>query len=678
MLLVIVISPAAHSQSLDIYGGDSLHACAGTLPAGGAIPGATGFFYTYKDTNLKHWMYCDPLGNRFWQTGVQVVDYGSGSYTAIVNAKYGAFGSATGWEATQTKRLQAMGFNTVGEYARVYMWAPRGQQPNPIPFITTIGPALYNSVGIKDPFANLPPHWDAVGGYRGYGSIDFYDPLWTSLTTGVGGTLMSCTTAFAITCAAMDASAYLLAVGMDDISRVGEIYSGQGTYVVGISAPWEQFENSYKYGRSQVFSTPTMYIKQQWANWLCGTRYASLAALNTAWGSTYSTCGSSATISGTETIGTGNASATSFTYTFLHTPVDPGSIGISVGGVLQGGDTPWFNSNVCAKTSGNGCIQAATGNINGSNVNYSTGTITVTFSAAPGNGVAITATYQYGGWPKATSGGTGLLDEDGTSSWWPAGYPANRTDFPDPPVGTIPTDMDVFLGISTQQYTRPVHDWIKANLPHHMVSSLNPSGGLIRTQAYNAIANYADVIIESNAALNDGSIQLGGATYNNSAIAQYSSVHTPIYLGIYSTAQPDSQFKGVTCPYNAIICFPTQSVKGVFYQQQANIAWNLTGSDGYAFIIGLDYWQFIDNNSEQGAYGLVSLSDNMYGYPPTCPNKREATNSSITDCYGFTTTPEANNYGNFVNSGVVCGNYIWLGIICNNMALSVPSAGHLP
>ena len=247
------------------------------------------------------------------------------------------------------------------------------------------------------------------------------------------------------------------------------------------------------------------------------------------------------------------------------------------------------------------------------------------------------------------------MDEDGTSVWWPAGDPVSRTAFPDPPVGTIQTDMDVFLNLTALQYTKPVHDWLKSNLPHHLVSSLNPSGGLIRTQSYNAIAAYADVIVEGNSALADGSIVMGQAAFNSSVITQYDTAGVPIYIAIYSAAEPDSQYNGVTCPYNILICFPTQNAKGIFYQAQANLAWNMKGSDGYGFVAGIEYWQYTDNSSEQGAYGLVSLRDNLYDGIESC-------GKSIIDPWGFTTTPEPTTgcYGDFITP-VKAANRIWLG-----------------
>jgi hypothetical protein len=638
----------AAASALDQYGGDAKHACGGTMKDGRAIPGATGFFYLYKDTNLKHWMYCDPVGNRFWMTSVQVFDIGQAfGWTS-------KFGAGVRWQEPETRRLRSLGFNTIGEYGNIHTWPDDNSVL--MPFIYSISPAHYEALGsqyscmMKDIFANLPP---AYSGYRGYRSRDIFDSNWTNVVQNWPTVASSQSTPYTNGSVGLDASPYLVGVTMDDSDWIGGFKIAWGaavfTWEIGISAPYEQFENSYGYG-SRVTSDPVMHTKQQWSTWLCGTRYANLAALNAAWGSAYSTCGSSAITAGSERIGTGDGVTTSFTHTLTHLPVDPASVGISVGGVLQGGDTPWFNVNQCSKTSGNGCIQAAIGNINGSNITYSTGVVTVTFSVAPANGVAITATYQYGGWPKAISGGTGLLDEDGTSSWWPA----NDTP-PDPPVTTITTDMDIFFGQYTQQYFRTVHDWVKAKLPHHVLFGIDPFPTFGRRQMYLNSIPYLDAAMYFSAIQPSWAPEgypPGLATAN----ALYNTYNMPGYVYVIKASNPDSQFSAYSCPIQGSQCFNTQQARGVSYKSDVNALYtNYAGSDGYGYIVGIDYWQWQDNNSEKGNYGLVSLNDNFY-------NGIESCGKSVIDPRGFPTIPEPTTgcYGDFITP-VKAANGIWLG-----------------
>jgi hypothetical protein len=63
----------------------------------------------------------------------------------------------------------------------------------------------------------------------------------------------------------------------------------------------------------------------------------------------------------------------------------------------------------------------------------------------------------------------------------------------------------------------------------------------------------------------------------------------------------------------------------------------------------------MDNNSEKGNYGLVTLNDNFY-------NGIESCEKSVIDPWGYTTIPEhiTGCYGDFVTR-VKAANRIWLG-----------------
>lgn len=644
------------AASLDQYGGDAKHPCAGVMKNGSPIPGATGFFYLYKDANLKHWMFCDPAGNRFWMTAVQVFDNGGGNFQSIVNAKY-AGNSVWGQESI---RIKSIGFNSIGEYGSLYaLPVPVNGQPTPtnptlMPFIWTISPAHYNCYAVcyplKDMFANLPPIYT---GNRNAPGADLFDPNWVTIVHQWATSTISNTTPFTGGAPALDASPWLIGVGEDDSDWIGTFKGGLAAWEVGVSAPYEQFENSPGWSRQQVFPDPVMHLKQQWSAWLCGTRYANISALNAAWGSTYTTCGSSAAASGIETIGSGDGSTTSFSYVLQHTNVDPASIGISIDGALQGGDCPWFNT-ACGGATGTGKIQAGnefvSSNINGGTVTYSTGAITVTFSVPPVSGVAITTTYQYSGWPKAMAGGTGLLDEDGTSAWWPS------PSIPDPAVTTITTDMDNFYGQMAQAYFKTIHDWLKTQLPHHLVFSTDPFNSASRNRMLANSLPYVDAMNLYAAA----SPSWNQASQQSALLALYNTYHTPGYFYIIKTAQPDSQFSPSGCPIDNTQCFVTQGSKGQSYHSDVaayvgNDNSTYVGSDGYGYIVGVDYWQFTDNTSESGAYGLVSLRDNLY-------NGVESCGKSVVDPWGFTTVPESTSgcYGDFVSS-VKAGNGLWLG-----------------
>lgn len=647
-----VADPSA-PLALDQYGGDAKHPCAGTLKDGKPIPGATGFFYLYKDTNLKRWMFCDPLGNRFLTFGVQVMDYND---RTIVYAKYG------NWFNQEVTRLRAVGFNTISSAAAQVFWplslngATDGGNSNKMPWIYPISPAQHD-YGVKDIVATLPPVYTD---YRGNAFPDVFDAAWMTTVHNWATTLPSSGAPFTGGIAAADASPWLLGTMEDDTDLLvswngATLHAG---WMVGVMPPYVRAQRPAHGPPSltgQVFSDPLFYTKQQWSTWLCGTRYANIAALNAAWGSTYSTCGSTASTAPGETIGTGDGTTTSFSHTFTLGVVDPASIGISVGGALQAGDCPWFATNCGIPGTGKGTIYAASGNINGGTVTYASGgatcgaaaapCITVTFSVAPANAVAITATYQYGGWPKATSGGTGLLDEDGTSSWWPTNVRP-----PDPPTGVVYGDLDNFLGQVSKQYHKSVHDWIKQQLPNHLLFGPNPMNPLTRAVILFNAAPYVDAFFFGAYGPSFG------AGIQAQAIAVYNAYGVPAFAYVIKAAQPDSPYSATGCPIATSQCFSTQSAKGTSYLSDVSAMFNnYIGADGYGFVVGAHYWQMTDNAGEQGSYGLMTLNDNLYNGIESCGTK-------VVDSWGFTTTPEPTTgcYGDFT-SPVKAANRIWLG-----------------
>jgi len=82
-----------------------------------------------------------------------------------------------------------------------------------------------------------------------------------------------------------------------------------------------------------------------------------------------------------ETMGTGNGTATAFAYTVSTVPIRPSSVVITTGAVTATDD-------------GNGNL-TGTGVAAGGTVNYLTGAVAITFTAAPANGTAVSIQYTY-------------------------------------------------------------------------------------------------------------------------------------------------------------------------------------------------------------------------------------------------------------------------------------------
>lgn len=651
-LSAITGSTTLSVTKLDIYGGDSSHACVGLMkPGGSAIPGATGFFYFYADTGIKHWMVCDPLGNRFWVQAVQLLNCMSAQCASIVAAKYASLG-VRGYEIQEVNRLRGLGFNALGEYPDNHAWPDTvfdGGNPNHAPFTFGVSPGFYGHTRdhIKTLMEWMPPAYQQ---YRGGQFTDIFDPVWTSTSIPKWGTVGNTEfTPFIGGAGGADASPYLMWLTLDDADYLWGFkgFTAPETHLgwmVGILAPY-----------IGGYADPVMYIRQQFQTYLCSTVYANVGALNAAWGSTYTTCGSSATTITGESVGTGNGVTTTFNKTLAHTLVDPASIGIYVTGTLNGyDDCPWFTGIPCTGglTSGTGTFGPAEagGTVSSGTVTYATGVISVTFSSPPANGAAITATYQYGGWPKATSHGTGLLDEDGTSAWYP-----NTSELPDPPVGTVGLDLNAFLGQIAQKYFSATTSFLRTAYPHHVIIGPNPLGSHSRAVVLAQEAAYVDAFF-----LADVSPQENGSTVpfdgKTGVLAVYNTYGVPVVVYELKAANPDSPYPGTPCSIPNS-CFPTQAARGASYYNALYNYYNIyVGTDTYKFVLGVDLWQLTDNPSESQNFGLTTLRDNLY-------NGTEDVNHSIVDQYGFTTTPEAANYGDWItpnNAGVFCANQLWL------------------
>lgn len=684
--ILFLLAAPCWAQSLDSYYGDSTHVCVGVYglntaghTPGTVIPGATGYFYLYKDTNLRRWMFCDPLGNRYFYQAVQVID---GNYAGSPNNVNTAtkYGNNTGYEywIAQNRRLQALGFNAVGEYGDLRAFpactiygAGNTQQ---IPFVFLVN-ALSSTLA-KGLFSNLPPAYTA---YRGGGFKDIFDP---NFTTNVN-TQFSAAQDGARFCnggtpSGLDTNPWLIGVVTDDSDF---LYALPGVYTDShlglLSAEASSYQPTIN---GVVWADTQFYLKTNLRTFLT-TRYGTVGALNTAWGSTYSTLGTTSTTAGSETIGTGNGVLTSFSHTFAHGTVDPASILISVGGVAQGGDCPWFKGdslgNCNSAGSGHANIQAATGNINGGTVTYASGgatcggqaspCITVTFSAAPANAVAITATYQYGGWPKATAGGTGFLDEDGSSAWMPATI-AN------PPVGTVATDLNDYLTQIATQYYSTIYTRMRAALPHHLI--LGPDVSSIGSRP--GVAAQISAYTDAEEYTHTEAIGIGPGVGAAATTASYNSKGLPVIAYTAVTTSGDSQFTWTNCAATGWDCGVDQVDRGRVYLGLVR-QWyggSYIGADGYSYIVGTDWFQWVDRNSETQNFGIVTLDDNLYGYYPGNSTLKESINRSITDGLGNTTTPDNANYGNFVQNGLVCGLQVWLGTAC--AGISGTPAAHLP
>lgn len=154
-------SPSS-SPELDQYGG---------LMALSSPNGGSGFFRVEKLG--KRWMFVTPSGHAFWMFSVQNI----GDY--CFPARSGKYpGGKSQWAVQVRRRLKSWGFNTVGEFGAAEVMFGRNEE---VPFLYVFRPvsnALRNSghfahEAVKEIYENIPP--PVYNGYRGI-LIDAFDP----------------------------------------------------------------------------------------------------------------------------------------------------------------------------------------------------------------------------------------------------------------------------------------------------------------------------------------------------------------------------------------------------------------------------------------------------------------------------------------------------------------------
>jgi hypothetical protein len=283
---------ASHFPDMDPYGG---------LISAHSPNGATGHFRLEKFGS--RWTFVTPDGNAFFMLGVynvsgdDHVDEMGGTYNQRFLAKYGK--AEVGWPQVN-RRLRAWGFNTIGPFSyRMTLptnsepsW-PRSQQVVKMPFV-----GLARNPGITGRFTGAYKNlyrglnYGIFGDEGGANFPDVYDPGFAT---------------FAITQYANDSdlavyknSPWFIGYMTDDTDYLSGFGPGvdfatdpPGKYhwhlgfLALVTAP-SQSANPYSKPPNQAYPDTKVYTKYALRDFL-STRYGTIAALNAAWGSSYTT-----------------------------------------------------------------------------------------------------------------------------------------------------------------------------------------------------------------------------------------------------------------------------------------------------------------------------------------------------------------------------------------------------
>jgi hypothetical protein len=705
-ILLLLVAPAAHAlPTLDIYGGRTDVTCAVTLP------------YFHVEQIGNKWWFCTPLGHGFISMSIGIGTppnptpspcTGGNNLFPIILTKYGDANFNWVWQTL--KRVTHWGFNSVGQDSVGFaqplatcsscVW-PGHTQPIPLPYIIESKPAenAYQNVGnfitsaIKDSIVATNSNWK---GYRGAALFDVFDP---GLSTVWAAELADHTNPG--TTAIRTNSPWVAYVLTDD----SDFFSGAGAtpdFVTGKTAPnpaWttlltspvQTYNSGTDIGNKKLVYTITQnFSKTQALNPVttcsisapCSLRdylkqkYTTIGALNTAWGSTYTTFDSTATQVTAESFGTGDGTTTTFTHTAAHGNIDPFSIQIFVGGVDQMGDCPWVHVSpavLCfTSTANTGTLGSSVANLitpATSTINYTTGAVTINFVSPPANTTPITISYQYGGWMQ---GGTGLMDESGANTSW-VGTNSWCLEGPNPSYAiytacknggggfgapnanaNLGADLDNWVSQLAAEYFQTMRTNLVAAGSHLPYFGLDVTGsyGVSAFSKFDAgEAPYVDGFFT-------GGFQhiLASSQTEWLARLQYHTQYIgnkPFTMFNVMPANIDSDY---SCKPTGAINYPSQAARGQGWFDEANDLFTIPSFNNTIQAVGLNFW--VTEDFQNVNQGLVSLSDNAYDGQEAGVCSRPC-DAYYTVLPGATCGGEQANYGDAITS-ITAGNALWL------------------
>jgi hypothetical protein len=618
--------------------------------------GGTGYFRIEKFDN--RWLFVTPAGNAFYMLSVYVVEPSQsiddlgGSYQNRVIKKYGDADFT--WGPQMNRRLLSWGFNSLEMGASRYTlpgttggpnW-PNQEQPVKLPFVGMIWPShysLYNlrnyAAGpVKDMYYAMPSFYS--GWAKPY--PDVYD---NNYSAWIDGEMKSDPAVLAVT--APNSLPWMIGMVCDDTDnengyapdpaatgadKAKSVHLG---WITAATSPVQTANSAPGGTPGQVYTDTKVYNKLALRDWLTA-KYTTIATLNAAWGSNYTTWNSTASVFTAESLGVGNGTTLTFPLILSHALVTPFTVQVKVAGVPVAGDT------------GKGGLYGPT--LSSGSLDYVSGALTVTFAAGegPAPGAPITVDYQVGGWGT----GTGFLDENGSHSWIGLDWLSLSTANPQ-----AKADLDQWIFQIASQQIGSCGAIIRKYLPHTLYLGPTVVGGhagVARPQVLQATAQNADVV----ATTWDGNQQYLDLT-------EQSTGDKPLLTWDGASANPDSALWRYLGP-NPTLSPTTQSARGQLYSNwllgQFNAAYTSTGTHPF---IGFRWWQLIDNYGEKTNWGLLSFMDNPYDGTQSIAGGTPGVVGSAPcrDPWGYPCGAEEKNYGNFIDAVTQANFSVFQGII---------------
>jgi hypothetical protein len=452
---------------------------------------ATGYFQICK-VGLQ-WTLVDPHGHVWVPLGMFSGD--SGFLAAgVLSNKYGG-NAGFGPDAIRRERSWGITYNDTQTYGYRDPYQildnswPDTLQPERMPMlIFTDAPAgstrnLNGWCGTsanKDLFNGL--NFNNYTGYGGGQNHDPYDPCFQTWLTTFMAAFPTTPNAWSpwFTLGESDFTYGFQVASSLDFASIPPGHNNEHIGAIVLAA--NQFQ-TYNHYWGVLYTTDRVYYAKVGLQTYLQSVYANITALNIAWGSSYTTFGTSAT-NFTQSLGTGDGATTTFSITLTNAP-DAQSVWIKDAGTVVAGDDNWPGPTNPAPIKGTA--------VSSGTINYTTKAVSVTFAVAPVNGHALTVDYYSGGW---CNGGTGLMDECGAHVWMPNSV--LNWDTLGNLTASMKVDLNAFLQAYATKYFKIQHDTLKARCPNCLYAGINLFGSWStppRKEVLLGAAPYVDLVM---------------------------------------------------------------------------------------------------------------------------------------------------------------------------------------
>ena len=245
--------------------------------------------------------------------------------------------------------------------------------------------------------------------------------------------------------------------------------------------------------------------------------------------------------------------------------------------------------------------------------------------------------------------GTGVIDEDGSHSWIGSDFNQMST-----ANATARTDMNDFLYLLSVQYFSQAKTALDTYFPNQLKFSPASLGACTRSQILQAAGEYMDVV------------EIGTVWFSQPELIApaYNSTGKPFVMWTTYQSQLSSPYSA-TPGWGLPINQTTQPLRGAAYAAGIAELQGVQGADNSYPVMGIKYWQWADNTSEQLNFGIVTVKDNAYDGVENVTG----TPMCVSPIQTYTCGGETSNWGNYLG-GVVPANALWW-----NLAPGTPAGG---